>query len=1000
MGADMASAPSLTKVKAVLGKAFPGIRFTSEIRSQAEQDALVRSGKTRARNSQHVSGTGIDMVLPKGVKPAAVRAVLSANGIEPGEFINESGQGANQGTGAHLHVGLAPKPKGGDPASGGSTYDRATASRQDDTPSIAKVYDAYRSGRMAPQDAAQFEHDVLNGEIMLPRGATLRKKPPVFQLPAAVIKAYNSREMSDEDRAAIDADLKEGIVALPRGVKLQAPPPRSVGEGLGLGVRNVMTGAGGLVDVIAGPANALVNALPGDQGLSATPGRDLANTLAGAIGLPTPESSGERMISAITEGGTQGILTAGAALPLAGAPSATGTIAKALASAPVIDTVSGAASGASSEVARQAGAGSGGQLLAGVVGGGIPALAHPVIKAKIGRNAGKDIPTTAPKEALIEPDGTLTPDGREVAAQNGITPDELKQAYGEAPPDVQRQVANDGAESIPAARVANDGLPLEEAPPPPAMRASEAPAPPPEAVPSSETPPTSAEAPLPATAKARVEEAATEQVPLTRGEATQDFAIQDAENTLRAAQTKEGEQARAFKIAQQDAIKEAMARFQEAFGDPASNATDRGAIVQQAIRDLRDAGAAGVSALYKQAEQLGGEGLGLITDDIKRVAADVLIDEGVPEAVKRSISQQLARYGLVGKAEKMNEVGITKVVLDDGSSVSFRGEVEPLTVANAEQLRKAVNGLYDLDPTHQSQNLKPVIDDAVEEAIQAAVNDPKLQAAGIAEAYKTARAAHREQKQTFAAKDVVQQIVDFKKGTGTDTLKAENVIKTIMGTGPEALTNLRKIKAVLLSNPTVQSKAAWQAIKAHGVADILGKAVVENANLGNGSVSAISGAKLSSAIEKFGVDKLKVLLDKDEFNQIMKLRRIIRTATVPISGTTNPSGTSYKLMKFLTPMAARFTGLPGIGPAVEIVSNLAKQAKEATQARETLKGVTEYTAEQAADEIAKSSDIGAGIVSEADQKAREFLKSFIEIAGSDRLIAPIIAAGSQQGVDE
>jgi hypothetical protein len=985
----------LAKVKAVLGKAFPGIRFTSETRTRAEQDALIRAGKTKARNSQHVNGTGIDMVLPKGATPAAVRAVLSDNGIEPGEFIDESGKGSNQGTGKHLHVGLAPK--GGDPA---STYDRVTAAQQDTGPSISKVYEAYKTGKMDPTDAAQFEHDVLNGSVMLPRGAALRKKPPVYQLPDTVVKAYNGREMSDEDRAQIDADLKAGVVALPRGAKLKAPAPRSTMESLGIGVRNVMTGTGALLDLPAAAVNALVNNTPGggSPDLSATPFRDLANAGADAIGLEKPETSGERLVSAIAEGGTQGLLTAGLAAPFAG----TSTVAKTLAANPILDTVSGATSGLSSEVAQQAGAGPVGQLVAGLAGGGVTAIAPTAIKARLGRNAGKDITeiTTAPKEALIEPDGTLTPDGREVAAQNGITPDELKQAFGEAPPDVQRRVANDSAESMPLARAANDDTavapvePDRQAAPAARTPEPETVATPPEAA------PTAPDTPLPATAKARVDEATAEQIPLTRGQATQEFAVQDAEQTLLASQTKEGEAARAFRVEQADAIKQAAQRFQEALGDTSLNATDRGQVVQKAIRELRDAGAAGVSALYKQAEELAGEGLALLTDDIKKTATDILIDEGIPESVKREIGRQLARYGIVGKAEKMNELGITKVTLDDGSTVQFRGEVEPLTVANAENLRQAVNKQYLADPTHNSQALKPVIDDAVEEAIQAAIDNPKLQAAGIADAYKTARAAHKEQKQTFSAKDVVQQIVDYKKGTGTDVLKAENVIKTIMDTGPEALTNLRKIKAILLSKPTEQSKAAWQAIKLHGVADIFGKAVVENANLGGGSISAVSGAKLSTAIEKFGVEKLKVLLDQSEFNQLMKLRRIIRNATVPISGTTNPAGTSYKLMKFLGPMVARLSGLPGVGPAVEIVSNLSKQAKEASQATATLKGVAEYTAEEAAKDAAKSPDLRAGLVSEADQKARAFLKSFIDIAGSERLIAPIIAAGSQEGADE
>src|SRR3546814_516944 len=86
--------------------------------------------------------------------------------------------------------------------------------------------------------------------------------------------------------------------------------------------------------------------------------------------------------------------------------------------------------------------------------------------------------------------------------------------------------------------------------------------------------------------------------------------------------------------------------------------------------------------------------------DLKRVATDILMYEGIPETVKKSISQQMARYGLIGKAEKMNEVGITKVTLDDGSTVSFRGEPEPLTVANAEAFHKAINDLYKIGRAH------------------------------------------------------------------------------------------------------------------------------------------------------------------------------------------------------------------------------------------------------------------------------------------------------------
>lgn len=65
---------------------------------------------------------------------------------------------------------------------GQSTYDRVRAQRAADReaesgPSLAKVYAAYRQGKMNPEQAAQFEHDVNAGAILLPPGGTLKKTP-------------------------------------------------------------------------------------------------------------------------------------------------------------------------------------------------------------------------------------------------------------------------------------------------------------------------------------------------------------------------------------------------------------------------------------------------------------------------------------------------------------------------------------------------------------------------------------------------------------------------------------------------------------------------------------------------------------------------------------------------------------------------------------------------------------------------------------------------------
>jgi hypothetical protein len=65
--------------------------------------------------------------------------------------------------------------QGGLPA-GGSTFQRVLAAQQDlqkPSNSIQAVYNAYKAGKMTPQEAAEFEADIKSGLVMLPKGAVL-----------------------------------------------------------------------------------------------------------------------------------------------------------------------------------------------------------------------------------------------------------------------------------------------------------------------------------------------------------------------------------------------------------------------------------------------------------------------------------------------------------------------------------------------------------------------------------------------------------------------------------------------------------------------------------------------------------------------------------------------------------------------------------------------------------------------------------------------------------
>jgi hypothetical protein len=128
-----------------------------------------------------------------------------------------------------------------------STFQRALAASpmgavpQD---SIARVFEAYNSGQMTPQEAAEFEADVKAGNIMLPRGAALRgqqpqgARPTIPELPAPVLEAYRTGRMTRDEMMELERDVANGMARVPTGFQLQKTEPMGV---LGA-VREAVTG--------------------------------------------------------------------------------------------------------------------------------------------------------------------------------------------------------------------------------------------------------------------------------------------------------------------------------------------------------------------------------------------------------------------------------------------------------------------------------------------------------------------------------------------------------------------------------------------------------------------------------------------------------------------------------------------------------------------------------------------------------------------------------------
>lgn len=236
----------------------------------------IRERGERSNHSQ-VSEAGASTVYQ--FIPATKKAILDKYGID----VTLSPENASEGAGLLLQEGL--KRNGGDPAAavgeyiGGidrknwgsttkayvnrvmtglrgsapaaqpsaaaapsarpqSTFDRVMATMPQtgvSGPQIAQVFQAYQSGQMTPEDAAEFEADVKSGAVMLPRGASIKggatpqpQAASAQPLPDGVAAAYFSGQMTPEDKAQLDSDVAAGLVQAPQRVELPPAVPAGV----------------------------------------------------------------------------------------------------------------------------------------------------------------------------------------------------------------------------------------------------------------------------------------------------------------------------------------------------------------------------------------------------------------------------------------------------------------------------------------------------------------------------------------------------------------------------------------------------------------------------------------------------------------------------------------------------------------------------------------------------------------------------------------------------
>ena len=414
-------------------------------------------------------------------------------------------------------------------------------------------------------------------------------------------------------------------------------------------------------------------------------------------------------------------------------------------------------------------------------------------------------------------------------------------------------------------------------------------------------------------------------VTLSQGEVTQDFATQEAEATLRSGLGQQSQAARAADTLKQEQLAASQDSFIRGLGDISGGRDVAGGQVQGALRETQELGRKEVSELYDLAKNLPGDQSPLDSAALVDTIDDEVIGRGAEPAVINSLESLMAKYGMIdGTIEKAGR--FNNVVSSDGSRVKFKGEQTPINLDNAEDFRKGLNRLL---PNDQSGTVSQVInklDSIVDETIGGLTSGTAKN-----EAFQVARAAARQEFKKFSQKDIVDRLVSFKKGTSTDQIPPDVVMDRIYQ-GAEGLTNIRQIKKVLMDNPNNKTADAWRSIQAQSVADLFADSV-------NPATGDISGSRLKSAIKRLGngkmsvgEGKLKVILG-DKFSEFNSMVKTVGDATIPLKGTTNPSGTAYKILNFMS----RLGSVGEFG--ADAVLSVAGKAKAAATSRRILRGI-------------------------------------------------------------
>lgn len=398
-------------------------------------------------------------------------------------------------------------------------------------------------------------------------------------------------------------------------------------------------------------------------------------------------------------------------------------------------------------------------------------------------------------------------------------------------------------------------------------------------------------------------------IPLTKGQATQDFAQQRFERET-AKSPDDGGLLRERFTEQNQLINQnidEMLNLTETQLPETAYRVQTGNKVIEALQKSYDNDKKKVSNAYNVARQRG-ETQQVI--DVNNVSAYLNENRDIRDTapiIKRFADSAFVR-----------EVGEGSI--EDGN---FR--LKPMTIERAEDLRQRVNQLVDQtnpQDIRQASQIKRLIDEAQDSQ-------------GSGQAFKSARKQRQQLANKYENLAIIDQLLDTKGRYNDKRIAAENVVnKAVLSGSVEDVRNLRKA----LTTGGEDGIQAWKEVRAATLRHLRDEATknVGRDPLGNPLVSAAQMDRVLRSLDKDG--KLEIVFGKTGAEQLRTLNDVTKDIFVAQPNAVNSSNTASVVLAALDAMTAAGTGIPApLLSGLKYTRDKAKAAKIKKKVDEALK---------------------------------------------------------------